>query len=196
MRQSFDSDWSNNYSDVRDDIVIEHKVPERFRHRGEGLAAAQAEAGLQGHEIRQDILELADVPAPGDVAEQLGIAAGETVFVRRRLVGVADGPPLQLADSYIPLGLANDQIRCEDSGPGGTYARIEDQGHPIRRYQEQIVRQRAATADEREQLQLDDGKDLVIDFRRVAYADAGPVECLVAVMAAGRHRFTYDVSAP
>lgn len=162
------------------------------------MAAAAAEASLQGLRIAQEILDLAEVPASRMVAGLLDIAEGETVFVRRRLItlihdGSAEGIPLQLADSYLPLDIAHGRIREADAGPGGTYARIEEHGHTLTRFEEQHW-PRPATDDERERLGLHRG-DRVIELHRVAYAGDRAVECFISAMAADRHRFEYDVVA-
>ena len=163
-------------------------------HRIVGMAAAEAEASLQGLRIAQKVLDLAEVPASRVVAGLLDIAEGETVFVRRRLLtlihdGSAEGTPLQLADSYLPLDIAQGQIREADAGPGGTYARIEEHGHTLTRFEEQHW-PRPATEEERRQL-----GEHVIELHRVAYAGDRAVECFISAMAADRHRFEYDVAA-
>ena len=180
--------------------VVRRLTNQRFlrSHRVAGMAAAEAEASLQGLRVAQEILELAEVPASRVVAGLLDIAEGETVFVRRRLLTLvhdrsAEGTPLQLADSYLPLDIAEARIREADAGPGGTYARIEEHGHTLTRFEEQHW-PRPATEDERRQLGLQPGEH-VIELHRVAYAGDRAVECFISAMAADRHRFEYDVAA-
>ena len=140
---------------------------------------------------------MTEAPASRVVAELLGIDEGETVFVRRRRITLSDDAvpdvPLQLADSYLPLDIAQGRIRDADAGPGGTYARIEDLGHALTRFEEKHW-PRPATDHERAQLELDAG-DHVIELHRVAYAGDRAVECFVSAMAGKRHRFEYAVAA-
>lgn len=173
---------------------LRRMTTERFlrSHREAGHGAAKAEALLQNRDVEQEILELREVDAGGSVAADLDIAEGE-VFVRRRRVLLDDGTPLQLADSYIPLDLAVGAIRERDAGPGGTYARIEEQGHTLTRFRERHW-YRAPTPAEAEQLQLGDGEH-VIQLHRIAYTGDRPVECFVGVMAASRHMFDYEIEA-
>ena len=168
---------------------------ERFlrSHRDAGRGAAAAEAFLQGKAIRQEILGLGEVEAAAPVAADLGLTTGETVFVRRRRLLLDDGTPLQLADSYLPAALATGRIRENDAGPGGTYARIEEQGHRLTGFRERFW-YRAPTPVEAEQLALD-GDEAVIELHRVAYTGDLAVECFVSVMAASRHMFEYDIDA-
>lgn len=174
---------------------LRRMTTERFlrSHREAGHGAAKAEALLQNRDVQQEILELREVDAGGSVAADLEIAEGETVFVRRRRLLLDDATPLQLADSYIPLDLAVGAIREDDAGPGGTYARIEEQGHTLTRFRERHW-YRAPTSGEAEQLQLREGEH-VIQMHRIAYAGDRPVESFVAVMAASRHMFDYEIEA-
>jgi GntR family transcriptional regulator len=173
-----------------EDFVV-HRAPERFLHRKVGFGAADVDAHLRGQRVEQDIVDLDEVPAPAEVSNRLGLSEGEIVFVRRRLVRLAGGPPLQFAESYLPLDIAQGQIRAADSGPGGTYARIEDDGHILTRFKERFW-YRSATADERDRLDLDEGV-AVIEFYRVAFSGDRPVECFVSIKAANRHVFEYDI---
>ena len=184
-----------NQESARGGVVVRRLTTQRFsrRHRENGMGAATAEARLQGLEIAQQIRELADIPAPADVAERLGVAVGDQVFVRRRRVMLADGTPLQLADSYLPLDIAQGRIREPNSGPGGTYARIEEGGRILTQFKEWLWH-RPASADERQELELDEG-DHVIELHRVAFAGDQPVECFVGVMAASRHTFEHEIDA-
>ena len=173
---------------------ITHRGLDRYRQRTSGLAAADADAAAAGQEIEQVSWQLESVLADDDVADQLHVGVKEQVFVRRRTVRLVGGPPLQVASSYLPMHLVNDALRQEDSGPGGTYARIEDQGYTITRYDEHFVI-RPASSDERHDLELDDDFPVVVEFERVAYADNNPVEYFTSVMAAARYAFKYTIPA-
>lgn len=155
-------------------------------------------AESQGFDYRQQILALDEVPAPASVAAALEVTAGTLVFVRRRRVSIRPTDssdalqPAKLADSYIPLAVANDAIRSEDTGPGGLYARIEDQGIRLTRFDE-ILEFRMPTPSEARRLALPDGIP-VIDQTRVAYAGDRAVECFRAVLAGHLHEFEYRIA--
>lgn len=74
---------------------------ERFSRakRAAGLAAQKCEAVALGLASRQEILELAEVPAPDWVARWYGIEPGAPVFKRSRREWI-DEQPNQIADSY------------------------------------------------------------------------------------------------
>jgi GntR family transcriptional regulator len=70
-------------------------------------------------------------PVPYDIAGLLGLAAGEDVVIRDRIMGdPGTGRPAQLATSYIPASLADELpvLAAADTGPGGIYDRMEDAG--------------------------------------------------------------------
>jgi GntR family transcriptional regulator len=78
------------------------------------------------------------VDPPDEIADRLGLEEGDKVAVRRRR-RFADGDLVQLADSFIPWDIAQGtQVLEKNSGPGGIYARIEEQGHELAEFDEQI----------------------------------------------------------
>lgn len=148
-------------------------------------------AGMHWH---QDIRELAEIPAPEWVAEWLDIAPGMTVFVRRRRIWL-DGNPTQLADSYYLANVVRGTPVTEvETGPGGSYARLEEQGHKLTRFREDIS-MRMPTPQEARMLKLNKGVP-VAELHRIAFTDSGPLEVFKSVLAGDRHIFTYEFPAP
>jgi GntR family transcriptional regulator len=72
-------------------------------HQREGRPGFSAQMSEQGHTSRQDILEVATVPAPSDIAQRLGLDGGQDV-VMRRLRFVVDELPVQLVRVYYEPG--------------------------------------------------------------------------------------------
>lgn len=174
-------------------VVTHNSRRLRREYRQRGMAPREVDEALGSVQLAFDVWELAEVPAPAEVAELLGVPPGQAVFVRRRTVSYRNGPPIQRADSYLPLDIAVGLIRDKDSGPGGTYQRIEENGHHLTRFTERLTFRMPAQG-EKHALQLDDGVP-VIDFVRVAYAGEHPVEAFFAVMAGDRNRFEYVIEA-
>ena len=163
------------------------------RHREQGKGALAAEAEAQGRSWRQEVLELAEVSPPPAVADRLNLDEDARAFVRRRRVWIED-VPMQLADSYFPIEIAaGTRIVEEDTGPGGVYARLEERGHRLTRFHEELSF-RMPTPSEVRALALDSGVP-VVDLLRVAYAGEQPVELFMSVMAGDRHIFVYDIPA-
>ncbi|OQO89470.1 transcriptional regulator [Saccharomonospora piscinae] len=130
-------------------------------------------------------------PADARTSGHLRIQSGEEVTVRDRVMR-ADGLVVQLAISRLPrkftCGTAIEQV---DTGPGGTYARLEDAGHAIGDFVEHVGA-RMPTPGEASTLQLDQGIP-VITVMRVAYREDGtPLEMNNMVLPANRYELSYE----
>ncbi|MFF2014010.1 GntR family transcriptional regulator [Streptomyces sp. NPDC058195] len=146
-------------------------------------------ADFDGRMMTVDRFSVSEAPAPPDVAGLLSLAPGDPACVRRRryLVG---GVPVMSAVSYLPAALvAGSPITNEDTGPGGTYARLADLGHaPV--HARETVRADTATPDARD---LGLGAVVVL-IRRVAItATDRVVEVTDMVLDAGAYVLEYEV---
>lgn len=161
----------------------------------QGLLAADA--------TRQDFhyavqVRRAEVPASESVARLLAVEPGTLVFARKRVVWLQPPAskhhvPAKLANSYLPLDIAVGKVRDEHTGRGGTYARIEDNGHQLTHFHESLF-VRMPDARERRLLRLTGGVP-VFDQTRVAYAGDRPVECFLAVMSGEMYELEYRIRA-
>ncbi|MEV7105664.1 GntR family transcriptional regulator [Streptomyces atroolivaceus] len=122
-----------------------------------------------------DKVGVTEEPAPDRVAGVLGIEPGSAVCVRRRRF-VLEGKPILLATSYLPAFLvAGSAVTREDTGPGGTYARLAELGFGPVHFREEI-RSRMPSAAEADELELSAGTPVML-ICRTAFADEGrPVE--------------------
>lgn len=165
------------------------------RHRALGLPGFNAQVLEQGGSPRQDIIEVARVGAPPDVAHKLDLDEGSPVTVRRR-VFLADGMPVALTDSYYPAAIA-DGTPIEQAARirGGVHALIEDPDGPIRRMiarSEDDVTARMPTPGEATMLRLPPGVPVFRVLRTVYDAGNRPVEVQDTVAASDRHQFRYE----
>ena len=114
--------------------------------------------------------------------------------VRRRRYS-SDGQPTELATSYIPWSLASDTAMTRDNpGPGGIYARIEEAGHRLAKFTEEVTA-RMPTQEEARALRLSAGAP-VLTLVRVAYdSEAMPVEVCDTVMSAEHYTLAYELPA-
>ncbi|MEX2981755.1 GntR family transcriptional regulator [Streptomyces sp. C36] len=120
-----------------------------------------------------DNIEVAERTAPSRVADALGLASNAPVCVRSRRF-VLDGKPVLFSTSYLPADLvAGSAITREDTGPGGTYARLAELGYKPVRFREEI-RCRMPSVEEAEQLDLSLGTP-VVHITRTAFAEDGRV---------------------
>jgi GntR family transcriptional regulator len=168
---------------VRPRPPVRRLASDRFarRHREQGKSAFAVEAEAVGSHPEVENLEIKEKRPSPDISARLG--APRRVLARRRRY-LLDGRPVEFAASYLPLDLARDTpIAQPDPGPGGIYARLEELGHQLNHFEEEI-RARMPSPQEFKTLRLASGMP-VIHLIRTAYDAKGrAVEVCDTVMAA------------
>ncbi|MGA5701721.1 GntR family transcriptional regulator [Peterkaempfera bronchialis] len=162
------------------------------RHREQGKSAFIVEADAAGSHPTVDGLEVREErPAP-EIATRLG--SPRRVLARRRRY-LLDGRPMEFATSYVPLDIARDTpIAQPDPGPGGIYARLEEMGHCLDHFEEEI-QARMPSPQETKVLQLAAGVP-VIHLVRIAFdMDGRAVEVCDTIMAADAYVLSYRLPA-
>jgi GntR family transcriptional regulator len=181
---------------VRRRPPVQRKAYDRFarRHREAGKAADLIELEEEGRRPEVEVLEITPAPAPAEIARLLQVPEGSQVLVRRRRY-LADGQPMELATSYLPWELVQGtKITEPNTGPGGIYARLEEMGHQLKRFTED-VRARMPLPEEARALQLPPGVPVFL-LVRVAYdLEDTPVAVCDTVMAADRYVLSYELPA-
>lgn len=143
-------------------------------------------------QVRNLVVEEA-VPPP-HVAACLGLRPGDLAWMRDRDFVTRDRA-VQRATSYLPADLvAGSPITQEDTGPGGTYARLADLGHAPVRFREEI-KVRMPIADEASRLGLAPGTPVILIARTAFDAEDRPVEVNEMVLDASAYLLQYDFSA-
>lgn len=151
-----------------------------------------AEAAARGGRGTQRIAYAGETAAPDEVAALLGLDAGDTVVVRRRIIEL-DGEPCESTDTYYPVDIARG-TRLADRAriPGGAVTLLAELGHVGARVREDVSA-RMPGAQERELLRL--GRDEpVLQVLRVTL-DSGDraFQADMMVMPAHRHRLRYEM---
>jgi GntR family transcriptional regulator len=181
---------------VRDRAPVRRLAHDRFSraHRAAGQSAFLAELEAQGMEPEVEVLEVGPQKAPSDVARRLALRTGAKVLIRRRRY-LANGHPVELATSYLPWRLAEDSPIAEPNpGPGGIYARLEEAGHRLAYFAEDL-RARMPLPEESKALALGGGVP-VIHLVRTAYdTDEQAVEVCDTLMAADSFILSYRLPA-
>ncbi|MDQ2881249.1 MAG: GntR family transcriptional regulator [Actinomycetota bacterium] len=181
---------------VRQAPPVRRLASERFarRHREAGLAAFSAEAAASGFTPRVDQIEVSRELPPSAIRERLQLPEDVPVVVRSRRY-LADGRPVETAVSYVPANIADGTLIAEpDTGPGGIYARLEERGHVLDRFTEEVSA-RMPTAGERRRLELSPGTPVIV-LVRTAFDTAGrPVEVCDTVKSAPAYVLEYDFPA-
>ncbi|MBD3007090.1 GntR family transcriptional regulator [Streptomyces sp. 5-10] len=179
---------------VRPRPPVRRLASDRFarRHRDQGKAAFTVEAEAAGSRPEVDSLEVKEERPSPDISARLG--SPRKVLARRRRY-LLDGRPVEFATSYLPLDLArNTPIAQPNPGPGGIYARLEEMGHRLDHFDEEI-RARMPSPAEVRTLQLASGVP-VIHLVRTAYDGEGrAVEVCDTVMAADAYVLAYQLPA-
>lgn len=181
---------------VRMPPPVRRLASDRFarRHRDAGQAAFLAEARQAGVTAQVDQIEVGTATPPAEVRARLGLDEGADVVVRSRRY-LADGAPIETAVSYVPADLAaGTRIADQDTGPGGIYARLEDAGHELARFTEEVSA-RMPTTEERRRLRLTPGIPVLRVLRTAYDVDGRPVEVCDTVKAAPAYVLEYEFPA-
>ncbi|MFJ3337210.1 GntR family transcriptional regulator [Streptomyces sp. NPDC086766] len=151
-------------------------------------------ADIENRALEVDQVAVSEEAAPERISAVLDLAAEETVCVRRRRF-VLDGKPVLLATSYLPTSVvAGSAITQEDTGPGGTYARLAELGCKPVHFREEI-RSRMPSKEEAAQLNISAGTPVIL-ICRTAFADEGrPVEINEMTLDAASYILEYDFDA-
>lgn len=157
------------------------------RAAGKGALAAEAESqGLSWESEELAPVEVVDLPPR--IAEVLG---EPRAAVKRRRMWVG-GIPTQLADSYVPESLDREiGYSTGATAPGGIYGLIEQHGHHIARYREELAA-RIAAPEESVDLQLPTGAAVVEVVRHAIDDNGRVVEYFDSVAVADSHRYVYE----
>jgi GntR family transcriptional regulator len=181
---------------VRSRPPVRRLASDRFaqRHRKEGKAAFLAESEQVAATPLVDMIEVSEARPPAEVADRLRLAEAATVVIRSRRYSL-DGRPVETAVSYIPADLARGTPIAEPNpGPGGIYARLEDSGHILERFTEEVAA-RMPTPDEARALALPPGVPVFRLVRTAFDRDGRAVEVCDTIMAADAYLLAYDLPA-
>ncbi|WP_336605680.1 GntR family transcriptional regulator [Streptomyces sp. BA2] len=151
------------------------------------------EAAERGHSGTQRILGAGSQPAPLAVAEAMGVEAGTPVVARQRLI-LLDGEPIEYANSYWPLGVAEGtQLAATGKIRGGAVTLLAELGYRPGAVSED-VQTRPPSKEEAEVLQLADSSEWVLTLTRtIATPDGQPYEVSVMVSPGRIGRLHYSM---
>lgn len=181
---------------VRAHPPVRRLASDRFarRHRKEGKAAFIVESDQVGAKPDVDMIEVTEAMPPREVAALLRLRDDALVVVRSRRYSL-NGKPVETATSYIPADIARGTpITDPNPGPGGIYGRIEELGHTLERFTEEVSA-RMPTPEEVRLLRLAPGSP-VFRLVRTAYDLEGrAVEVCDTIMAADAYVLSYELPA-
>jgi GntR family transcriptional regulator len=181
---------------VRPAPPVRRLASDRFarKHRDAGKAAFLAEADKMGYAPGVDRIEVGRGAASTPIAERLRLEPSADVVTRSRRY-LANGRPVEMAISYIPVAFAEGtKIEEMDTGPGGIYARLEEGGHPLARFTEEVGA-RMPTPQERKDLEIGPGIPVLTLVRTAYDVNDVAVEVCDTVKVAHAYLLEYDFPA-
>ncbi|MFJ5779919.1 GntR family transcriptional regulator [Streptomyces sp. NPDC093094] len=147
-------------------------------------AAKQQQAG------GAQLLDVAVVSPPAEVAAALELEGGEQALLRK-LVLTLDSEPTELTRSYYPLALCEGTPMMEKRRiRGGTPALLNQLGFPPREFVDDVSAE-IPTEEEAVTLELPKGIPVLVAFRVVYSDDRRPIEATLMTKAAHRYRMRY-----
>ena len=140
-----------------------------------------------GDGFRYDLLDVATVTPPHDVAIALRLLSDDGTAVCRRRILRHDGVPVELSASYYPADLvAGTPLARPGKVRGGAPTVLADLGMPERAFTDRVSA-RQPTTEEVNLLELPDGVPILRQLRTVLTDGNRPVE--VSVLVKGAHLY-------
>lgn len=161
--------------------------------RGEGQPDAWGvEVAERGRRGGQRIVGAGEVAASAEVAELLGLAVGEAVVVRRRVMYLED-QPCELTDTYYPAYIARGtRLAGTAKIPGGAVTLLAQLGHIGVRVREDVTA-RMPDEEERRALHIEPGEPVLHLARVTLDMESRPIQVDKMTMPAHRQRLRYEM---
>ncbi|MBV2356521.1 GntR family transcriptional regulator [Streptomyces sp. J2-1] len=148
------------------------------------------EATLWGTRAHSTLVDVREVVPPADVAEVLGLPAGETAVLRHQILSV-DDEPVELVRSYYPMALARGTALTEHRKiRGGTPALLAELGFPPRLSVDRVSA-RVPTQEQYQALALPTDLPVLRTLRVVHSDQERPIEATVMVKAGHLYEVQY-----
>ena len=150
------------------------------------------EAAAQGRRGTQRVVHAGEVPAGEEVAGLLGVADGDAVVVRRRVIEL-DAEPCELTDTYYPAHIAGGTgLAGVARIPGGAVTLLARLGHVGVRVREDVTA-RLPSAAEQQALRIGPDEPVLRLTRLTLDADDRPIQADLMTMPAHRQRLRYEL---
>ncbi|MEU4127817.1 GntR family transcriptional regulator [Streptomyces wuyuanensis] len=179
---------------VREFKPLRRRGIQRLAQEQWGSGRSIWSADIEDRSLTVDQVDVREEAATERVAGALDVPSGSPVCIRSRRF-VLDGKPVLLATSYLPSEIVEGSaITQEDTGPGGTYARLAELGYKPVHFREEI-RCRMPSAGEAERLSLSMGTPVIL-IVRTAFAEEGrAVEVNEMTLDSASYVLEYDFDA-
>ncbi|RJQ82658.1 GntR family transcriptional regulator [Pseudonocardiaceae bacterium YIM PH 21723] len=165
------------------------KVAQRLQ-----LSSYTEDMRAQGRQPASRLLEATEVSAEAELARLLGIRSGAKVLRLRRL-RLADGEPMAIEASYLPLGRFRGLRRHVNAG-GSLYKILSDRFGVRMGHAEETIETALASPDEAELLGADIGLPMLLLSRHSFDSDGMPFEWVRSIYRGDRYKFVAQLNPP
>ncbi|MCW7941648.1 GntR family transcriptional regulator [Streptomyces hygroscopicus] len=178
---------------VRSFKMIRRNAAQRLSRSNWGAGRAIWDADAAGRRHDEDT-QVDEIDPPTHIAGTLGLQAGKKVWRRRRLHRM-EGRVVQQSTSYLPSDIvAGSPITQPNTGPGGTYARLDELGHGPERFREE-VRVRMPLPEEVAALGIASGTPVMLIARTAFDQNGRPVEVNEMLLDGSNYVLEYDFTS-
>jgi GntR family transcriptional regulator len=132
-------------------------------------------------------------PASEEVADWLGVPAGEEVVIRARILGTQGELPIGSAVSYFPTWVVEQAPKLADPNVSGLPVWLREAFGPT--YSEDLVDARMPTPEERERLEIPEGVPVLIIKGTTRDQQHRTLHFIDKVTPAGRMQYGYKFGA-
>lgn len=170
-------------------FAAEPKVAQRLQ-----LSSYTEDMRAQGREPSSRLLDMAEIPAEGELPALLGVRSGAKVLRMQRL-RLADGEPMAIETTHLPLGRFRG-LRKHVSAGGSLYQVLKERYDVEMGHAEETIETALAGPHEAELLGADVGMPMLLLSRHVWDTTERPVEWVRSVYRGDRYKFVAELNRP
>ncbi|GAB3579917.1 GntR family transcriptional regulator [Amycolatopsis endophytica] len=170
-------------------FAAEPKLAQRLQ-----LSSYTEDMRAKGREPSSRLLEVEELTAEPELAKLLGVRNGAKVLRMRRL-RLADGEPMALETTHLPLGRFRG-LRKHVSAGGSLYAVLREHYGVEMDSAEETIETALAGPQEADLLGADVGTPMLLLSRHSFAADGKPVEFVRSIYRGDRYKFVTTLSRP
>jgi GntR family transcriptional regulator len=170
-------------------FAAEPKVAQRLQ-----LSSYTEDMRAQGREPSSRLLDIAEIPAEGELSSLLGVRSGAKILRMQRL-RLADGEPMAIETSHLPLSRFRGLRKYVSSG-GSLYQVLRERYDVEMGHAEETIETALAGPHEAELLGADVGMPMLLLSRHSYDMMERPVEWVRSVYRGDRYKFVAELNRP
>jgi GntR family transcriptional regulator len=170
-------------------FAAEPKVAQRLQ-----LSSYTEDMRAQGREPSSKLIDIAEVPAEGELTTLLGVRSGAKVLRMQRL-RLADGEPMAIETTHLPLGRFRG-LRKFVTGGASLYQVLRERFDVEMGHAEETIETALAGPTEADLLGADVGMPMLLLSRHSFDTEERPVEWVRSVYRGDRYKFVATLNRP